>query len=237
MRRQAVRVEFNRSLQKLRDDVLKMGSMVCLALPRAIQALKNSDTDLAQQIISEDEAINQLRFEIEECCLLLITRHQPVASDLRTVLAATNIALELERMGDHAKGIAVIVQNMQGKPPLKPLIDIPRMADISCDMLHQSLQAFLEGDAGLAQAVVERDEEVDQLYAQIFRELISFIVEDPAVVTRATFLLFAAHNLERVADRVTNICERVIFLSTGRLEEFPSGSPNISSLEFPHDTN
>ena len=137
------------------------------------------------------------------------------------------IALELERMGDHAKGIAVIVQRMGGEPPLKPLIDIPQMANISCDMLRQSLDAFLTGDTEKAGIVAQRDDEVDQLYTEIFQELIGIIAADSSLITRAMFLLFAAHNLERIADRVTNICERVIFLSTGRLSEFPSESANL----------
>lgn len=221
------RTEFNRHLQDLRDNVLKLGSMVDAAIEQSIQALKQSDLQLAQQIIDEDEKINELRFDIEESCLLLIAMQQPMARDLRAIVTAMNVALELERMGDHAKGIATIVRRMAGEPPLKPLIDIPRMATISREMLRQSLDAFLARDVETAKAVARRDEEVDELYTQVLRELISFIIEDPKLVTRAMFLLFTAHNLERVADRVTNICERVIFLTTGRLEEFPSDAPNI----------
>lgn len=221
------RTEFNRHLQDLRDNVLKLGSMVDAAIEQSIQALKQSDLQLAQQIIDQDEQINELRFDIEESCLLLIAMQQPMARDLRAIVTAMNVALELERMGDHAKGIATIVQRMAGEPPLKPLIDIPRMAAISREMLRQSLDAFLARDVEQARAVAQRDQEVDELYTQVLRELISFIIEDPRLVTRAMFLLFAAHNLERVADRVTNICERVIFLTTGRLEEFPSDAPNI----------
>ncbi|MCK6628644.1 MAG: phosphate signaling complex protein PhoU [Anaerolineae bacterium] len=221
------RVAFDQALNELRDDVLRMGSMVDDAINNAVRALKESDLALAGQIITEDEKINELRFEIEEHTVKLIARQQPVAGDLRTIMAAMNIALDLERMGDHAKGIAVIVQRMGGEPPVKPLIDIPRMAIISREMLRQSLDAFLAGDADQAQTIAQRDDEVDQLYTEIFQELIGIIAADTSLITRAMFLLFAAHNLERIADRVTNICERVIFLRTGRLNEFPSESPNI----------
>ncbi|GAB4444803.1 MAG: phosphate signaling complex protein PhoU [Anaerolineae bacterium] len=221
------RVAFNQALNELRDDVLRMGSMVDDAINNAVRALKESDLALAGQIIAEDEKINELRFEVEERTVKLIARQQPVAGDLRTIIAAMNIALDLERMGDHAKGIAVIVQRMGGEPPVKPLIDIPRMAVISREMLRQSLDAFVAGDTDQAQAVAQRDDEVDHLYTEIFQELIGIIAADTSLITRAMFLLFAAHNLERIADRVTNICERVIFLRTGRLNEFPSESPNI----------
>jgi phosphate transport system protein len=221
------RVAFDHALKDLRDDVLRMGSMVDTAINNAVRALKESNLSLAHQVVAEDDKINDLRFEIEEHCVKLIARQQPMAGDLRAIISAMTIALELERMGDHAKGIAVIVQRMGGEPPVKPLIDIPRMATISCDMLRQSLDAFLSEDIEQARAVAQHDDEVDQLYTEIFHELIEIIATDTTLITRAMFLLFAAHNLERIADRVTNVCERVIFLSTGRLSEFPSDSPNI----------
>jgi phosphate transport system protein len=133
-----------------------------------------------------------------------------------------NIVLDLERMGDHATGIGTIVLRMGGEPPLKPLIDLPRMAQISRDMLRASLDAFMSEDEKEAMAIPEIDEEVDHLYDQIFRELLTYMIEDPRTVTRAMYLIFCAHNLERVADRVTNICERVAFVVTGRMEEIPS---------------
>lgn len=225
-----IRVEFERELKKLRDDVLRLGSMVDIAIDRSVRALKEADLKLAQQVINDDEAINQLRFNVEEQCISLIAKQQPMASDMRRIVAAMTVALELERMGDHAKGIAVIVQRNAGAPPIKPLIDLPRMAGAARGMLKDSLDAFLDGDVEQAQTVALRDTEVDELYNQIFRELISFIVEDPYLVTRAMYLLFVAHNLERIADRVTNICERVIFLATGRIGEFPSEAPNLTSM-------
>ncbi len=220
------RVVFNQALQALKDEVLQMGSMVDTAIDQAIRAMKQGDSHLAQQIIDDDAKINDLRFKVEEQCVRLIAQQQPMAGDLRTIMAALTISFELERMGDHAKGIAVIVQRMGGQPPIKPLIDIPRMADISRDMLHQSLDAFLTADVERAQAIFQRDEEVDQLYTDIFHELIQIIAKDTSLITRAMFLLFAAHNLERIADRVTNICERVVFLSTGKLTEFHDDTPS-----------
>jgi phosphate transport system protein len=204
--------------------------MVDTAIGRSMQALKERDQTLAQEIISDDEKINQLRFKIEEDCLSLIARQQPAAHDLRFIVAIMNIVLDLERMADHASGNATIVLRMQGQPPLKPLIDLPRMAQIAQEMLRASLDAFMAENTQEALNITRRDDEVDQLYTQIFRELISFMIEDPRTVTRAMYLLFSAHNIERIADRVTNICERVVFLATGQLLEIPSESGSETSM-------
>jgi phosphate transport system protein len=217
-----IRSAFDQELQDLRDNVLRMGSMVDTAIGRSIQALKERDPSLAQQIIVEDESINELRFKIEGDCVRLIARQQPAARDLRFIVAAMNIVLDLERMGDHAAGIATIVLRMGDEPLLKPLIDLPRMAQIAREMLRASLDALMSENERDAMTVTGRDEKVDQLYNQIFRELITFMIEDPRTVTRAMYLIFCAHNVERMADRVTNICERVAFVATGRMEEIPS---------------
>jgi len=217
------RSAFDQELQELRDNVLRMGSMVDTAVGRSIQALKERDQSLAQQIIAEDEDINELRFKVEGDCVRLIARQQPTARDLRFIVAAMTIVLDLERMGDHAAGIATIVLRMGSEPLLKPLIDLPRMAQIAREMLRASLDAFMsETNEQEAMAIPDRDEEVDQLYNQIFRELITFMIEDPRTVTRAMYLVFCAHNIERIADRVTNICERVAFVATGHMQEIPS---------------
>jgi phosphate transport system protein len=218
----SIRSAFDQELEELRDNVLLLGSMVDTAINRSIQALKERNQVQAQQIIADDEKINHLRFKIEEDCLGLIARQQPAARDLRFIVAAMNIVLDLERMADHAAGIATIVLRMGDQPLLKPLIDLPRMAQISQNMLRQSLDAFVSGSPQQALAITKIDDEVDQLYNQIFRELISFMIEDPRTVTRAMYLLFCAHNVERIADRVTNICERVVFVATGRMEEISS---------------
>ncbi len=200
-----------------------MSSMVENAIQRSVASLKTRDVALAQQVIEDDRNINQQRFRIEESCLLLIATQQPMASDLRTLAAILNIITDLERMGDHAAGIAKIALLVAGEPPLKPLIDIPRMAEIACEMLRGSLGAFLRRDVAEAWGIALRDDEVDQLYDQVYRELLTFMMADPSTIDRATHLLWAAHNLERIADRVTNICERVLFLVTGRMVEMKSG--------------
>jgi phosphate transport system protein len=208
-----------RELDKIRSEILRMGSMVESAIERSVEALKNRDADLAQQVINDDEAINGLRYAIEEHCLELIATQQPTASDLRMVIAAMHIAVELERMADHAEGNAVIVKRIYQEPLLKPLVDLPVMARVSREMNHAALDAFIAHDAQAAQQVAQRDDEIDALYEQVFRELLTYMLEDPRNITRATHLLWAAHNLERIGDRVTNICERVVFMTTGKLEE------------------
>ena len=214
-----IRTNFHKKLQDIQDELLAMGSMVEKAISRSIKALKNRDLKLANQVIADDQKINEKRFEIEETCIQLIATQQPMAGDLRTLISVLNIISELERIGDHAEGIAKIVVMIGDEPPLKPLIDIPRMAEKTIDMLRRSLDAFMSCDESIAQQIAVEDDEVDQLYDHVFRELIGFMVEDPKTITRATRLLWVAHNLERSADRVTNICERVIFTVTGKMVE------------------
>ena len=214
-----MRTVFHKKLREIQDDILAMGSMVSKAILRSIDALKNRDLELAHQIIADDQKINSKRFEIEEKCIQLIATQQPMASDLRIIIAILNITTEIERIGDYAVGIARIVIMIGDEPPLKPLIDIPRMAEQAVDMLRRSLDAFINRDAEAARKIATEDDLVDQLYDQVFRELLIFMAEDPKTITRATRLMWTAHNLERAADRVTNICERVVFIVTGRMEE------------------
>ncbi len=211
---------FNRELQKVQDEMLIMASMVENAIERSVASLKSRDLKLAQQIIDDDFKINQQRFGIEEDCLLLIATQQPIASDLRIIAAVLSIITDLERMGDHAEGIAKITIMTGDEPPLKPLIDVPRMDEITRSMLKRSMDAFMKRDAAAARKIAAEDDEADQLYEQIYRELLTFMMADPGTINRATHLLWVAHNLERMADRVTNICERVVFLTTGKMEEF-----------------
>ena len=196
-----------------------MGSMVSNASLQAIKALQNRDLTLAQQIIVDDQKINRKRFDIEEKCIQLIATQQPLASDLRTIVAVLNIIIELERIGDYAEGNAKITIMIGNEPPLKPLIDIPRMAEKTVDMLNRSLTAFINHDADAAKEISAEDDFIDNLYDQVFRELLTFMAEDPKTITRATRLIWVTHNLERSADRVTNICERIIFMVTGKMEE------------------
>jgi phosphate transport system protein len=214
-----IRTAFHKSLREIRDDILAMGSMVEKATSRSVEALKERDLDKAKAVIADDVKVNKKRFDIENKCVQLIATQQPMASDLRTIIGYLNIITEIERIGDHAEGIAKIALMIGDEPPLKPLIDIPRMAEKANDMLHRSLDALCNHDAEAARLIAAEDNEVDQLYDQVFRELLTFMAEDPKTITRASRLIWVAHNLERSADRVTNICERVVYMVTGKMEE------------------
>ena len=213
------RESFDRYLRELQDEVLILGSMVDKAIDRSMEALKKRDLELAQQVINDDKKINEKRFNIEERCIELIATQQPMAGDLRIIVTGLYIISELERIGDYGLGIARIVLLIGDEPPLKPLIDLPRMAQKVRDMLRRSLDAFISHDAEAAKKISAEDDEVDNLYDQVYRELLTYMAEDPRTITRATRLIWVAHNLERSADRVTNICERVVFTVTGKMEE------------------
>ena len=213
------RADFDRNLKTLEDDLISLGSMVEKAITKSLIGLKNRDLHLSRQVVEEDDYIDQQRFQLEEECIDLIATQQPIAIDLRTLMAVLHIATELERIGDYAEGIAKISVMMGDEPPLKPLIDIPRMAEKAITMLQHSLDALVNRDETAALVVCNDDDEVDDLYDQIYRELLTYMIEDPATIQRATYLLWVAHDLERIADRATNIAERVIFLVTGRLTE------------------
>ncbi|HLC28945.1 MAG TPA: phosphate signaling complex protein PhoU [Dehalococcoidia bacterium] len=213
------RTAFERQLVEVQEDMLVMAGMVETAIERGIEALKTRNVNLAQQIIEDDLNINKRRYEAEDKCLELIATQQPLASDLRTIVSVLHITVDLERMGDHAEGIAKIALMLADEPPLKPYIDIPRMAQVGIDMLMGSLEAFKNRDAARARAICDQDDEVDALYEQVYRELLTFMINDPHTIQRATYLIWVAHNLERIADRVTNICERVVYLVEGRIEE------------------
>jgi phosphate transport system protein len=219
----SIRSALDREENRIKDDILRLGSMVESAIDNAIAALKQRNGALAQQVIDDDKQINQLRYKIEEECLTVIATQQPAAHDLRAIVAATHIAVELERMGDHAEGIASITLRMLDQPLLKPLIDMPVMANMVKAMTREGLNSFINGDEALARQVIDRDDEVDQMYQQIFRELLTYMLEDPKNISRATFLLWVAHNLERIGDRATNLCERTIFVSTGKLGDLNVG--------------
>ncbi|NOZ07237.1 MAG: phosphate signaling complex protein PhoU [Chloroflexi bacterium] len=214
-----VRQTFEQALQQIQDELLVLGSLVENAIIESVNVLKNRDVEGARRLIAGDQQINEKRFAIETACLNLIATQQPMAGDLRTIAAVLEIVTELERMGDYAKGIARINIMMGEEPLLKPLVDIPRMAEKARDMLHRALDAFIRRDVALARAIPTEDDEVDGLYNQIYRELLTFIMADPRSIDRATHLLWVAHNLERTADRVTNICERVIFTVSGQMVE------------------
>ena len=214
-----IRTDFNRQLRRLQDEVLVMGSMVEESLDRALEALKLRDLKTSSRIVQEDDFIDKKRFEIEDCCINLIATQQPAAGYLRALVAMLHITVELERMGDYAEGIARISVMIGDEPLLKPLIDIPRMADKAGDMLRRSLDSLVQRDTDTAFKVCDDDDEMDDLYDQVYRELLTYMIQDPKTIQRATYLLWVAHDLERIADRATNIAERVIFLVTGKLTE------------------
>ena len=214
-----VRTDFRKHLREIEDDVLAMGDKVVKAIARSIEALQKRDLTLAHQIIAADAQINEQRFSIEEKCIGLIATQQPMAVDLRIIVAVLNILTELERIGDYAEGIAKIVIMIGDEAPLKPLIDIPRMAEVTIEMINTSLRSFVTRDVELAMKVVSLDNTADSLYDQIFRELLTFMIVDPKTTNRATRLIWVGHNLERAADRATNIAERVVFTVTGKMKE------------------
>jgi phosphate transport system protein len=217
-----LRKTFENEIQQVKDDVLVLGSMVEHAILASVEALKKRDVKASEKLFEEDKEINKKRFDIESKLMVLIATQQPMAHDLRLLASCMEIISELERMGDYAKGIANINMRMGDAPLLKPLIDIPRMAQIGVDMLHQALSAFVNEDVETAKSIPVKDDEVDALYNQVYRELMTFVIQDPKTIERANWLLWVAHNLERVADRVTNICERTIFIATGEMQEIKS---------------
>jgi phosphate transport system protein len=213
------RTIFERELSEAQEDMLILAQMVATAIDRSIDALKGRDVELGHRIVEADARINARRYEIEEKCLDIIATQQPMASDLRIIISLLYIIVDLERMGDHAEGIAKIAIMLAEDPPLKPYIDIPRMAEVALEMLRDSIEAYKMRDIEMARRICDRDDEVDALYDQVYKELIVFMLNDQRTIERATHVLWVAHNLERIADRVTNICERVVYMVSGKIEE------------------
>lgn len=227
MRTVSPRETFDKQLQQLLDELLVLGSMVEQAVIDAVDSLKRRDREASKHIYDADQYINEKRYEIENNCLTLIATQQPMARDLRFLAAILEIITELERIGDYAKGIARINIRLGEDPLVKPLIDIPKMAEKGLDMLRRALQAFVHRDAETARAIPAEDDEIDDLYNNIYRELLEIMLNDPKTVDRATYLLWAAHNLERLADRVTNICERIVFVVSGEMMELDRSDDEI----------
>lgn len=210
------RQEYVQQLNGLQDELIRIGSMVDKSIQCALTGLTERDSAIAKQVIADDDEIDAHQLQLEEHAIDIMATQQPMAGDLRQLVSALHVVDELERMGDYAEGIAKITLLLGDQPPVKPLIDIPRMAEIAREMLRISLGALVARDVGLATQAWERDDEVDDLYEQIYRELLTYMLEDPTMIQRATYLIWVAHNLERIADRATNIAERVIFVATGR---------------------
>ncbi len=215
------RTHYTQQLQDVRDEILMMGSMVSQAIEGAVEALKTRDPQKAREVVAADQVIDAKQYELEERTLTIIATQQPMAGDLRSLAASLFIVGELERMGDYAEGIAKIAIMVSENPPLKPLIDIPRMAEISVSMLQRSLTAYMELDLEECRKIWHTDDEVDGLYVQVYRELLTYMLQDPGSIERATYYLWCAHNLERIADRVTNVCERTAYVITGDPQTLP----------------
>lgn len=212
-----VRTNIENQLDEIQDDILALASMVEKAITHAIDALRERDLEASQAVVAFDDVIDEKRFVIEERCVDFLALQQPAARDLRWVIALLHIAVELERMGDYAEGIGKISLMMGDEPPLKPLIDIPRMAEMSISMLRQSIDSLVTRDVDLARKVCDADDDVDALHEQIYNELLLYMIKDPRSIQRATYLLWVTHDLERTADRATNVAERVIYLVTGKM--------------------
>lgn len=213
------RETLDRQINQLFDEVLVMGSMVEKAVIDSVEALQKRDIEAARRIYVGDQLINEKRYEIETQCLTTIATQQPMATDLRIMAAIMEIITELERIGDYAKGISRINMLMSDEPLVKPLIDIPRMAELGLDMLKRALEAFVNQDAETARKIPKEDDIVDALYNQVYLELLTDMIADPGTIDRSNFLIWVAHNLERMSDRVTNICERIVFVATGDILE------------------
>ena len=220
------RAALDDGLERLRVDLRRLASLLDLAIERSVGALARLDRRQAETVIAGDAAINGLRYEIEERAVHLIAMQQPIAGDLRFIVSVLAVVSELERMGDYCVGIAKIVLLHEGRPLLKPLVDIPRMAALVRDMLRKSLDAFITKNAFLAETIALRDDEIDRLYDQVYRELLTYMLSDPTTIDRATWLLWTAHNLERMGDRIQNVCERTIYEVTGTLREFSGTRPS-----------
>lgn len=213
------RIRYEKQLQGLQDELLVMGSLVSKAMLDSLDVLKRQDLDAARKLITDDRVINKKRFKIEDECLTLIATQQPMARDMRLLAAVLDISSELERIGDYAKGIARIALYIGHQPLVKPLVHLPQMGEIAVQMLRSALDAFVNQDVTAARLIPQRDDEVDELYNIVNRELIQIITANPSTIDNANYLSWAAHNLERAADRTTNICERIIYTATGELIE------------------
>ncbi len=219
---------FDQELEELKNKLLLMGGRTEAIIQKSVQALTRRDGSLATAVFDDDHAIDRLEIDIEERCVGLLALRQPLAADLRSITAALKISNDLERMGAPAVNIAPCAARLAEVPPLKPLVDIPRMAGMAAGMLRDALDAFVRRDAATARRLCRRDDEVDDLNRQLFRELLSYMMEDPTTITRAMDLILVARNLERIADLATNIAEEVVFIAEARIikhhvEEAPTG--------------
>jgi phosphate transport system protein len=230
----SVRGNFEHQLNSLGHRLLRMGSLVDEALEIAMRALVDRDNALGMRVVRDDKIINQLRYDIEEQSYTLLATQQPMATDLRRVTATISIATNMERMADHAAGIGVLARRLNKEPELKPLVDLPRMAEIGRSMLRHALDSYITLDVDLAKDTAKEDKKINLLNEQVLRELLTYMIGDPTTIRRGTYLLWVAHNLERVGDRAKNICERVVYVASGQLFDFDSQTENEADLDS-HD--
>jgi phosphate transport system protein len=215
-----MRANLDRQMHHLQDEVLLLGSMVEQATIQAISAFRNRDLKAAHLIYDHDKIINEKRYAIENAILIIMATQQPMAHDLRELAAYLEVAGELERMGDYAKGICKVLMRLGNTPIPIPITDIERMAELGLGMLHDALGAFISENPSIASQIPKRDDEVDLLYSRVYHSLVSAMIANPEIIDHANHLMWVAHNLERLADRVSNICERTVFIATGELLEF-----------------
>ena len=221
---------FTQELQRLLDELLAMGSQVGSALDQAVESLVKRDFEKSRLVIAEDWHINARYYDIEQGCVNLIATQQPMAVDLRMLTSMISVSAELERIADYGKGIAKINLLIGEEPLMKRLVDIPTMAKNAQWMLHRSLVAFSRKDVDLAREVPLEDDAIDELYQQVYRELITHMLENPQYINQANYLLWVAHNLERAADRCTNICQRVVYMVTGQIVNLEKSAELANSL-------
>jgi phosphate transport system protein len=225
------RAALDDGLAQLQADLRAMTSLLDVAIERSVLSLQTLDQRLARLVITSDDEINQFRFRIEDRAIHLIATQQPIASDLRFIIAVLMVVSEIERMGDYAAGIAKVVELHENRQLLKPLIDIPEMARLVREMLREAVDAFLRRNEHTAERVAFQDDEVDRLYNIVYRELLQYMANDPTTIERATWLLWVAHNLERMGDRIQNICERTVYEVTGVMREFSFHGPRPPDVD------
>jgi phosphate transport system protein len=214
------RETLDNKIKDLNDSIIELGSIVEQAILGSVEALDKRDLTSAKALYAGDKIINEKRYEIESKALIVVATQQPMATDLRRLSSVIDIAGELERIGDYAKGIARIAMRLGDHAPLRKLVHIPKMAELTADMLHRAIGAFVSMDEDIGLAIPKEDDQIDVLYNIVYQELLELMIEDRENIDRATFHLWVAHNLERAADRVTNICERTVFTTSGNLIEF-----------------
>jgi phosphate transport system protein len=211
------RPSLDRDLVALRDNVIRLSQLVALAIEQAMQALRELNSELGRQVMAADSEVNRLRYQIEDDSYRLLALRQPTARDMRTVMAATHIAIELERIGDHAAGIAKLATQLAQYPALRPSPELIRMSTIASDMLGESMDAYVNWNIEKALLVKKRDNDIDRLNDQVYHDLLSCMLKEPGTINRGTYMLWISHGLERIGDRVTNICERVVYMVTGQV--------------------